>query len=50
MAHQVKEITAKPDDLSSNPRTQIVNKRTNSCKLFSDLHKFAKADARPQNT
>lgn len=38
MAHQVKEIAAKPGDLSSNPRTQILKKRTNFCKLFSDSH------------
>lgn len=35
MAHQIKALTAKPDDLSSN--VMKWKKRTNSCKQSSNL-------------
>lgn len=37
MAEQVKAFASKLEDLSSIPRTHMVDERTNFYKLFSDL-------------
>ena len=38
MAQQVKALATKPDDLSSIPRTNIVELNTNPPWLYSDIH------------
>lgn len=38
MAQEVKELAAKSDDLSSNPRTFTVEERLDFPRLSSDLH------------
>jgi len=38
MAQQVKMLAPKPDELNSIPRTHMVEQRSNSFKLSSDLH------------
>jgi hypothetical protein len=38
LAHQVKALATKPDDFSLIHRTYMTEKRTDSCKLLSDLH------------
>lgn len=38
MAHQVKPVAAKPDDLNKILGTYMVKEKTGSCKLSSDLH------------
>lgn len=38
MAHQVKAVNNKPDDLSSVPEIHMGRERTDCCKLPADLH------------
>lgn len=37
MAQQVRELASMPDQLSLSPGTQVADKKTDSCKLSSDL-------------
>lgn len=43
MTQRVKMLVVKPDNLSLIPRTHMVEERTNSSKLSSDLHIYATA-------
>ena len=47
VAYKAKELAAKPDDLTSNPRTQIAKRGTNSRRQLPDLYMFATAYACP---
>lgn len=40
MAQWVKVIVINSDNLGSIPRTHMLQERTDSCKLFSDLHMY----------
>ena len=48
-AQQLKVLAAKPDDLSSIPRTPVSGKRTDSFRLSSDLHTGTKTCVTPRH-
>lgn len=47
MAQEIKALVAKPDNLSSTPRTHTVEGETDSCSLTSDLYIYTMAHIHP---